>query len=71
LVKEERPADFFSAAFLALLMLSLVLGIPVIIEFSQRPVPRPTAILSMTSCCWPSCRSPAASSWRRHHRTAR
>ena len=48
LVKEERPADFFGAAFLALLMLSLVLGIPVIIEFMQTGlVPRfPTAILS-------------------------
>ncbi len=48
LVKEERPADFFGAAFMVLLILSLVLGIPVVIEFMQTGlVPRfPTAILS-------------------------
>jgi glycosyltransferase involved in cell wall biosynthesis len=48
LVKEERPADFFGAAFLALLVLSLALGIPVVIEFMQTGlVPRfPTAILA-------------------------
>ena len=48
LVKEERPADFFGAAFLALLLLSLALGVPVVIEFMQTGlVPRfPTAILS-------------------------
>ena len=48
LVKEERPADFFGAGFLALLVLSLVLGIPVVIEFAQTGlVPRfPTAILA-------------------------
>jgi glycosyltransferase involved in cell wall biosynthesis len=48
LVKEERPADFFGAAFLALLALSLALGIPVVIEFMKTGlVPRlPTAILS-------------------------
>jgi len=48
LVKEERPADFFGAAFLTLLLLSLALGVPVVIEFMQTGlVPRfPTAILS-------------------------
>lgn len=48
LVKEERPADFFGAAFIALLVLALALGIPVVIEFMQTGlVPRfPTAILS-------------------------
>lgn len=48
LVKEERPADFFGAGFLALLVLSLALGLPVVVEFAQTGlVPRfPTAILS-------------------------
>jgi len=48
LVKEERPADFFGAAFMTLLVLSLILGVPVIVEFAQTGlVPRfPTAILS-------------------------
>ncbi len=48
LVKEERPADFFGATFLVLLILALALGIPVVIEFMQTGlVPRfPTAILS-------------------------
>jgi hypothetical protein len=48
LVKEERPADFFGATFLALVLLSLGLGTPVIIEFMQTGlVPRvPTAILA-------------------------
>jgi glycosyltransferase involved in cell wall biosynthesis len=48
LVKEERPADFFGAGFLALLILSLGLGLPVVVEFVQTGlVPRlPTAVLS-------------------------
>jgi glycosyltransferase involved in cell wall biosynthesis len=48
LMKEERPADFFGATFLALLVLSLGLGVPVIVEFVQTGlVPRfPTAILA-------------------------
>jgi glycosyltransferase involved in cell wall biosynthesis len=48
LVKEERPSDFFGGAFLALLALSLALGVPVVIEFAQTGlVPRfPTAILA-------------------------
>jgi glycosyltransferase involved in cell wall biosynthesis len=48
LVKEERPADFFGFAFLALLVLSLGLGAPVIVEFVETGlVPRfPTAILA-------------------------
>jgi len=48
LVKEERPADFFGAAFIVLLLLSLGLGAPVIVEFAQTGlVPRfPTAILA-------------------------
>ncbi len=48
LVKEERPADFFGAGFLALLILSLLLGVPVVMEFVQTGlVPRfPTAILA-------------------------
>ena len=48
LTKEERPADFFGATFLALALLSVGLGVPVIIEFAQTGlVPRvPTAILA-------------------------
>lgn len=48
LVKEERPADFFGATFLALLVLSLGLGLPVVVEYVQTGlVPRfPTAILA-------------------------
>ena len=48
LVKEERPADFFGATFLALLILSLGLGLPVVVEYVQTGlVPRfPTAILA-------------------------
>ncbi|WP_119301598.1 glycosyltransferase [Dongia deserti] len=48
LTKEERPADFFGATFLALAVLSVGLGTPVIIEFLQTGlVPRvPTAILA-------------------------
>jgi glycosyltransferase involved in cell wall biosynthesis len=48
LVKEERPADFFGATFLVLVIVSLALGLPVIVEFAQTGlVPRfPTAILA-------------------------
>jgi hypothetical protein len=48
LVKEERPADFFGAGFLALLVLSLGLGMPLVVEFAQTGlVPRlPTALLA-------------------------
>src|SRR5690242_11358098 len=48
LTKEERPADFFGVISLILVLLSLGLGIPVVIEFFQTGlVPRfPTAILS-------------------------
>jgi glycosyltransferase involved in cell wall biosynthesis len=48
LVKEERPADFFGAAFLALLIVSLGLGMPLVMEFAQTGlVPRlPTALLA-------------------------
>ena len=48
LVKEERPADFFGAAFLALVVLSLLLGVPVVIEFTQTGLVErlPTAVLA-------------------------
>ena len=48
LTKEERPADFFGATCLALVLLSVGLAMPVIIEFLQTGlVPRvPTAILA-------------------------
>ncbi|MEZ5832941.1 MAG: glycosyltransferase [Dongiaceae bacterium] len=48
LTKEERPADFFGATFLMLVVLSVGLGAPVIIEYFQTGlVPRfPTAILA-------------------------
>jgi len=48
LVKEERPLQFFSAAGLALLVLAVVLGVPVVTEFLQTGlVPRlPTAVLA-------------------------
>lgn len=48
LVKEERPLQFFSAAFLALAIGSVLLAIPIISEFLDTgEVPRfPTAILS-------------------------
>jgi glycosyltransferase involved in cell wall biosynthesis len=48
LVKEERPADFFGMVSVALVLLSLALGVPLIMEFAQTGlVPRiPTAILA-------------------------
>jgi len=48
LIKEERPLMFFGSAFIALALLSMVLGMPVVLEFAQTGlVPRlPTAILS-------------------------
>ena len=48
LVKEERPLPFFAAGGLVLLLLSLLLGLPVVLEFARTGlVPRlPTAVLS-------------------------
>jgi glycosyltransferase involved in cell wall biosynthesis len=48
LVKEERPLQFFSLAGLALFLLGLGLGLPVVIEFLRTSaVPRlPTAVLA-------------------------
>ncbi len=48
LVKEERPLYFFSLCGLLLLLLGIVLGMPVVIEFlSTHLVPRlPTAVLA-------------------------
>jgi len=48
LVKEERPADFFGTAFLALLVLSLGLGLPVVVEFAQTGLVErlPTSVLA-------------------------
>jgi hypothetical protein len=48
LVKEEKPLAFFSVVSLALMVLALGLGIPVIIEFTHTGlVPRfPTALLA-------------------------
>jgi glycosyltransferase involved in cell wall biosynthesis len=49
LVKEERPLQFFSLAGLALLLLGVGLGIPVVLDFlATGLVPRlPTAVLAM------------------------
>jgi glycosyltransferase involved in cell wall biosynthesis len=49
LVKEERPLQFFSACGLALLLLAIVFGVPVVAEFMRTGlVPRlPTAVLTM------------------------
>lgn len=48
LVKEERPLQFFALAGLVLLVVGLILGIPVVIEFMRTGlVPRlPTAVLA-------------------------
>ena len=48
LVKEERPLQFFSVCALALLMLALAIGAPVIVTYAETGlVPRfPTAILA-------------------------
>ncbi len=49
LVKEERPLQFFTGLFAVLILLALVLGVPVLLEFMQtgRVDRFPTAILSM------------------------
>ena len=48
LVKEERPLQFFALAALVLLLLSLALGLPVVVEFVRTGlVPRvPSAVLA-------------------------
>lgn len=48
LIKEERPLPFFGAIFVILLAISLIVGIPVVIEFFETGmVPRlPTAVLA-------------------------
>ena len=48
LVKEERPLQFFALAGLALLVIGLLLGLPVVVEFVRTGlVPRlPTAVLA-------------------------
>jgi len=49
LVREERPLVFFSAICAVLMLLSLILGVPVVLEYLKTGlVPRlPTAVLSM------------------------
>src|SRR6202034_1132451 len=49
LVKEERPMQFFSLAAVALAVVSVVLAVPIFIEYAKTGlVPRfPTAILAM------------------------
>jgi len=49
LVKEERPLQFFSVIFAALAVTSIMLGVPVVIQFlATGLVPRlPTALLAM------------------------
>ncbi|HUY80403.1 MAG TPA: glycosyltransferase [Acidobacteriaceae bacterium] len=49
LIKQERPLQFFSIAFLMLFLLGVTLSIPVLLEYQRTGmVPRfPTAILSM------------------------
>lgn len=49
LVKEERPLQFFSTIFFLLVLTSLVLGIPVIVEFLETGLVGrlPTAVLAM------------------------
>lgn len=48
LVKEERPLQFFGGFFVLLTLLSLVLGVPVVIEFMEtgKVLRFPTAILA-------------------------
>ena len=51
LVKDERPVPFFSLAALVLLLLSLSLGIPVVLEFLRTGlVPRLPTALAAASC---------------------
>jgi hypothetical protein len=49
LVREERPLIFFTAMFVLLALLSLLIGTPVVLEFFRTGlVPRmPTAVLAM------------------------
>jgi hypothetical protein len=49
LVREERPLVFFAAICALLMLLSLILGVPVVLEYLKTGlVPRlPTAVLSM------------------------
>ena len=49
LMKEERPMQFFGAGAIGLVLLSLGLGVPVLLEFMQTGIVDrfPTAILSM------------------------
>jgi hypothetical protein len=49
LVKEERPLQLFTAIFAALLIISLALGIPVVIQFLDTGLVArlPTAVLAM------------------------
>jgi glycosyltransferase involved in cell wall biosynthesis len=49
LVKEERPLQFFSAIFGALVLISLMLGVPVVIQFIETGLVGrlPTAVLAM------------------------
>src|SRR5438445_10465538 len=49
LVREERPLVFFAAICALLILLSLILGVPVVLEYLKTGlVPRlPTAVLSL------------------------
>jgi glycosyltransferase involved in cell wall biosynthesis len=49
LVKEERPLQFFSTIFFALVLISLALGVPVVVQFLETGlvVRLPTAVLAM------------------------
>jgi glycosyltransferase involved in cell wall biosynthesis len=49
LVKEERPLQFFSAIFCTLVLISLALGIPVMVQFLETGLVGrlPTAVLAM------------------------
>jgi glycosyltransferase involved in cell wall biosynthesis len=49
LVKEERPLQFFSSIFFLLVVISLTLGIPVVVEFLETGLVGrlPTAVLAM------------------------
>jgi len=49
LVKEERPLQFFSTIFLTLVLISLALGVPVVVQFVKTGLVGrlPTAVLAM------------------------
>ena len=49
LVKEERPLQFFSVIFFAMVLISLVLGVPVVAQFLETGLVGrlPTAVLAM------------------------